>query len=542
MLEKFLIQINKNSHKSGFVMGATTDFSYDDYQDDSNSYQGRSWQFRIAVKPEQDNLINAAKVLAPILFKANVDFKCFINNNPERLDGKLHYWDGTQTILASGGDRDQRGKEVCVYMRYRFTDGKNEKTPAEWKRLMIECWKALTKADHIDYGYMAPPSNDKEIVSDVGSTPFSYTAFKPFNGRHGILEITDYNPNRYPDPLEGVKFSRADLKKNGLLENAKALLEKRFSYMRQHHEACYQELMQELKDIQALSVTSIPKLLQELSEQLQNVDQQSIISLFENLELLIDRYPCKADSSLSKTDALFAFAASLQKIKTKDDDLTKHIQVLRDSLKPLQSDYASLKADLREDFIKNKSIEAFLNMNQALGNIDDLIDKNPVQMQVLYRKLVHLNAEAKSIFLDGKKLSDDIKLQKQAASIKQHRGQLLIKIGLPFLPIGGIFLLIAGIATVFSAKRQLEDATIKEAKLDIKSLKTLPNAENNTPGKNRAINSETGFKAKSPAQPGALQGQTIFRKSNSYGTESSNEYSEREGLLSDSYYGSKNNM
>ncbi len=42
-------------------------------------------------------------------------------------------------------------------------------------------------------------------------TPFSYSAFKPYQQTHGILFEEEYNPQNHPDPIDGVSFTPADL-------------------------------------------------------------------------------------------------------------------------------------------------------------------------------------------------------------------------------------------------------------------------------------------------------------------------------------------
>ncbi|QRN04563.1 hypothetical protein GH742_12155 [Legionella sp. MW5194] len=207
----------------------------DDYDDDKGAQP--FWQFRVAIKPGRENAIKAAQALGALQqFNTNYHPECkiFIPDDNSRLET----WDPT----IRGGDRDQRGKEICVYMEY----SKVAKRPQYYsdsgypnqdylKKLMLDIWQALDKAG-VELAYVSPGPGEKEILVEDGTlTPFSYSSFKPYKGRHGLLNSNTYNPNEFLDPLEGVSFSAKDLKKQDITPLKAGCSAKRLCYQRQHY-------------------------------------------------------------------------------------------------------------------------------------------------------------------------------------------------------------------------------------------------------------------------------------------------------------------
>src|SRR3990167_10367571 len=97
-------------------------------------------------------------------------------------------WDGTLTEGRSDSDRDQRGKEICVYMSYDDRIQKYIRTPDQWKEIMLSCWRAMQDKGVQGIGYMFCPSGDRTVMTEIGlASPFTYTSFKPYKNKHGIL-------------------------------------------------------------------------------------------------------------------------------------------------------------------------------------------------------------------------------------------------------------------------------------------------------------------------------------------------------------------
>lgn len=208
-----------------------------------NGLNKSQWEFRIAVYPSRENLNKAVEALEHLFEiknkgRSRIDFKCLALNNPDEMDEEtfLTQWDGTR---SRGSDRDQRGKEISVYMTHEFLNGHFfQRTPEEWKELMLECWKALLDAGVEGIGYMGCPLGDKSVPAEIGlNIPFTYTSYyKPYNGRHGILNQTNnYNPFNHEDPLAGVVITSDDLSRHNIaLSCADDLLQYRVNYLNEH--------------------------------------------------------------------------------------------------------------------------------------------------------------------------------------------------------------------------------------------------------------------------------------------------------------------
>lgn len=212
------------------VMGGIID------EDDPDKGEFPFWQFRIAIKPTRDNTLKAARALKKIKqFQEDEhpEFKVFIPD----ADNQLHTWDRT----LNGGDRDQRGKEICVYMEYSrgnhaYYDTVTHYPKAAYlKELMLDMWKLL-EDENVEMAYITPGPGEKELqVTDGSLTPFSYSSNKPYIQRHGLLHSDNYNPLQFHDPLGTVDFSPDDLKKRKISPLKAGCSAKRIAYQRQHY-------------------------------------------------------------------------------------------------------------------------------------------------------------------------------------------------------------------------------------------------------------------------------------------------------------------
>jgi len=175
--------------------------------------------------------------VAPILDAAGVDWKILLLNGEgiSTTDNPAIKWDGTKTA----SDRDQRGKELCVYMRRDTVTQRYEKTPLEWRNLMLSCWQALETAG-VQYGYMPAPYGDKPITLDNSfPTPFSYTSNKGYDDRDGVLKKGNFNPHQTDgsnDPLYGMQISSAALQRFNIAPGTTlVLLKRQQEYLTQHY-------------------------------------------------------------------------------------------------------------------------------------------------------------------------------------------------------------------------------------------------------------------------------------------------------------------
>lgn len=175
------------------------------------------WQFRITIKPDRTNAIkalNAFKDLQQFKRSHHPEFKVFLPSQ----NSDLTTWDAS----LKGGDRDQRGKEICVHMEH-LANGYNpgyysgSYPDAEFlKKLILDMWKVLQDAG-VEMAYISPGIGEQELSCEAGMiTPCFYSPFKPHKGRHGMLNQTQFNPLNLSDPLSAVIISAEDLKAHGI--------------------------------------------------------------------------------------------------------------------------------------------------------------------------------------------------------------------------------------------------------------------------------------------------------------------------------------
>ena len=111
--EEFLVGVKRSAaERGGYVLSKPQTELYDS----NNDSESRDWRLRIAIDPDPQNIQKAARVLADLFHKKNRDLELKIFVFP--LVNPATSWVGTQKSIVDDTDRDQRGKEVCVYMRY----------------------------------------------------------------------------------------------------------------------------------------------------------------------------------------------------------------------------------------------------------------------------------------------------------------------------------------------------------------------------------------------------------------------------------------
>lgn len=195
------------------------------------------WEFRISLLPEPENLKKAAKLLGPIFAAEDLEFEFLSLNGP---DPSKWSWDATEAKLDDQGssDRDQRGKECCVYVRFPVGSDIAEKTPTQLKALMLKAWRVLQK-NNIQFGYVSPPTGDKAIsVQGFFVSPFSYAANRPWLGPHAILfpEICKHEADgllrndpekveRYKQPRRGLGLDLSKTKLNAQQQQQAKLID-----------------------------------------------------------------------------------------------------------------------------------------------------------------------------------------------------------------------------------------------------------------------------------------------------------------------------
>lgn len=223
------------------------------------------WELRFSIFPDQDNLNKAAEVIAnTLLDEKNIQhefaFK-MISFNKIKDGEKLNSWralgaEGAYTTLDNISDRDQRGKEFCLYLRFHREMGKPEQSPQEWKKIILKMWKALHDAK-IKMGYINPQIGDRELPCDT-MTPVSYMhtqdrdwksltenfwknvhewkgAFDKSTTLTNWLYQMDWEESPKADPLAGVKITWEDLEKAGISYDSIFQMQKnKILYLEEH--------------------------------------------------------------------------------------------------------------------------------------------------------------------------------------------------------------------------------------------------------------------------------------------------------------------
>ncbi len=261
-----------------------------------------AWEFRFALKPTRENINKAVDAALPVLFSSDwqgvePDFKFYLLNNLRNLLPKETGYEGPYVNLDNPSDRDQRGKEFCVYM-LQDSRGQFERTPAEFKELILKLWKAFRDSG-VEIGYISPQIGDRALPCDPGlTTPvsYSYTAHvrrwdaitNPFweEIRRVGLPLTDddfrlndleFNKTQtlytqrateelqgHRDPLAGVQISAADLSRHGIHAQAPIEMQAaKVKYLQNHYTQAVQDISRDLQ-AQKAKPSSFEKSLQKL--------------------------------------------------------------------------------------------------------------------------------------------------------------------------------------------------------------------------------------------------------------------------------------
>jgi hypothetical protein len=188
------------------------------------------WQLRISLLPTPDNLRLAQDAFRTFLrsniVPTNVPAEEDLRRHPLPFRSKILYleenidnipWD--PSFAEQGTNRNQMGKELCLYMPFYFDKNKTLKnvySVSEWKDVILKIIAAM-QANGVRFGQSGIPFGDKGIFTLEGfRLPVTYTSFKPYQNRWGILHEGNYNPHsEHPqnDPLNGLTISAEDLKK-----------------------------------------------------------------------------------------------------------------------------------------------------------------------------------------------------------------------------------------------------------------------------------------------------------------------------------------
>jgi hypothetical protein len=405
-IQKWIQSTQKNS---GFVFASPTVQRSEHKGKDENlileekgDHLKMEWEFRISVLPTQENLNKVVTALSKVFAHPSNDdiaFKCLVLNEEKQNDASSLGWDGTQTQLNAPSDRDQRGKEICIYMRYDPEKKQYQRTPLQWKQLMLTCWKTLLTHDVQGLGYAYTPAGDKAVNTELGiSSPFTYTSFKPYKGRHALLFASDYNPNHHADPLQGVVITHADLETYQIpKESVSQLMSDRIAYLTKHTQQAHDALAQEIKTlddktpVEVKETDTLKNKIAELQQLLKSeLKDGELDAKCAEISQLIPRQP---NSTLESNDLIKELEFIRTQINKKRQPADSLLPVLEKIIKQEEQIAQDVKA-VFQDFTENAAVMSRL----AEFKIDEkslkrLVETHPVKMQLMFRKLVHLHHE-----------------------------------------------------------------------------------------------------------------------------------------------------
>lgn len=363
------------------------------------------WQFRVSILPTEANINKAFTALNNKLALANdhPDIKlAYLRDN------EINLWDGT---LSDGSDRDQRGKELCVYMD-RVQGGTNFAFSEEYiKGLMLTIWKILEDAG-VEISYITPTNAEKEMASDTFIlTPFTYSSFKPYESADGILHANEYNPNKYEkDPLKGVFFSHADLKNTGIKNyNALSISASRLDYMNTHYKKAMTRLYDRIDSL-AQTHSTYESEKAKLDNLIKNPEKISLKK--QNIDLIAEAIASYFPSDFTKGARVSLFDNQEIEKLINNDNLTK------ERLKDLYTIASS-----RAETIIQETTQRLQNMTWPItitkpsnDQIASLVNDHPHEMQAIERQFIHLEHEQQAIAKEQARY-DSLKAKTKALAI-----------------------------------------------------------------------------------------------------------------------------
>jgi predicted transcriptional regulator len=387
------------------------------YEADIDDPEGRDWQFRIAVLPTPDNLQKARAVLDNFVSTEPLYQQKDSLYPRIKIIGPKHnpsQWNPTLSSLTSEpvADRDQRGKEICVYMSVHKSQ--YMLSPSEYKTLILKLWKALEDAG-VELSYVTPAHDEFELPCEAEIlTPICYSAYKPYSlregVRNGILLANSANPKDFPDPLTGIEITVSDLRKYKTRGGTGSIVAaKRVEYQRKNLQLAKEQTQKEIsslfeKDNEEYSYKSFRHALEKAQLLLQHIDntEEKIEEAFtflreQSWRTLIPRVP---DSAQNQIDLLSQIDSALKKLaNTQIKSTIEERKSLADKwLKAIIEQQEFVQTELNEikkDFEKITVWEGLKSIFTG-ENILEKTEKKPCVFQALYRRLIHIqHAEAR---------------------------------------------------------------------------------------------------------------------------------------------------
>lgn len=401
------------------------------------SYESPKKEFRVHVDPtylmNRENFALVRRILEEVFEGEEVDIKII------QLDDQQALKDFDGTTNSFGNDRDQRGKEVCIYLP-SIPEG-NKHNIEHLKKLMLTLWYKLQQAN-VPLHSFTPPG-DKAIRMESFSTPFSFTfttAPKEWQKRHGILFKDCEHNNDFYDPnhpLHHIQFSAKNIRAYELqFDKAKAKAA-HIKYLKDHFKSSLEQLLESIDFIRShersFAKNDEDKFnfnfeLLTIKEGIEKI-QQEYNEEIGQINLLIEEDEKCERRGAARTRAIEKLQELVGILKAfphhEDSDFTAYEEIsllLNDSLLN-REDLSFLNEELEkklserldihikgliEDF---RGLEGIINprlqdsYERIIEDIETITANNPCEAQKIFRRFVFLNREANYIDEETKNIS-----------------------------------------------------------------------------------------------------------------------------------------
>jgi hypothetical protein len=414
------------------------DQGYEICQTKINPTQADAGQLRFSIEPTPENFSKTLKVLRELykneaLRLKEIEFKLLsLKNKPvSNLGWDIANLNYDSPLLGNPAptDRDQRGKELCIYIPESL---QNKKSVAFWKKLILTVWVALEK-EGVTLDYVSTPLGDNPLTQKPGlSIPVTHTRGCPndYKGRYGILFKTNQ-----PSVLDNVRITEKDLKKYGITVKTSASRQTRNNNLCKHRDDLEQAIRSQIKSLTENNAAPFSALLlqfknhitpwrqlsaNELQTALHSEKTQQYIQTLqrklpkEGPRLAVNAYLAqlthlKSKSSLKKDGATPLDADKQQALLTMNNIIASPAKEINLIIKDY-IDYA--------DQLKLKTFFSTSSQQTYPSVISTLVNKNPAQMQWLFRRLVFLAHETKNVIREKDSLHSFIKKEQKTPGQK----------------------------------------------------------------------------------------------------------------------------
>ncbi|MBL7480346.1 hypothetical protein [Legionella bononiensis] len=349
------------------------------------SQSEHGWQLRVHIDPKAvdennpDNKISVIRQCVSEAFKdCAVEGKIFVIRNDE--DG----YDGAMS--QSGKDRTQLGKEVCIYLP---DSHQKQITSEEYKQRLSTLWQLLQK-NGVPLLHLNVPGDQMITIGDTKvPSPFSFTSQNPdrqeWKDKHGIL-FKQFKAHG-EHPILNVSFSPKDLSSAGIV--LESSFEQSSAFLKEHQTTAHKTIEHELESINSQDSylaflnddTKTKEVFKSLINDCQGMRSDEIAKKLQGNEFyqrFLD-YPQKTNSNFDQSEIIDEL---YYKMKTKQ--LTEaDVDLMVDNLR---KQYASAVEDIVNDFKEH-------NITVGEYDIEELVNKNPKAMQIVFRQQALINQE-----------------------------------------------------------------------------------------------------------------------------------------------------